>query len=295
MRWLSVARKGLRDQRWQVVGFGLTFTLMAASIVFLWPSYRTTVASIQLPQAVQALLGSDLAYSTAPGFVSAEYFSWIPILLIVYTVIQGTGAIAGEEGSGTIDLLMSQPITRWEMVVQKTIGVCVGAAIIAGFGFLGFLLSVPFVDINLTLKGAALASANMLPMAIFYYAVSLWFGAVLPNRAYAAGGATALTTLGYFFNTIAAAVHSLSGLKYASPFYYYGAGEPLVRGLDWDHVGLLLGISALFVVAAIRAFAGRDITIGGASNLRWSDVVGRVLGLQRYEPSATSPGSTSSA
>ncbi len=295
MRFLSVARKGLRDQRWQIVGFGLTFTLMAAAIVYLWPSYRTTVASIQLPQAVQALLGSDLAYSTAPGFVSAEYFSWIPILLIVYVVIQGTGAIAGEEGSGTIDLLMSQPVTRAGMMIEKTVGICVGAAIIAAFGFLGFLLSVPFVDINLTLKGAALASANMLPMSILYYSISLWFGAFLPNRAYAAAGAIALTTLGYFFNTIAAAVHSLSGVRYASPFYYYGAGEPLVRGLNWGHIGLLLGVSAVLVAAAIRAFAGRDITIGGASNIGWTDAIRRLLGVQRYEASEPSAERASSS
>ena len=275
---LNVVEKTLRDQKWQIVGFGIAFLVMAALIVYIWPSYRTTVASIQLPEAVQALLGSDLAYSTAPGFISAEYFSWIPILLIVYTIIQGTGAIAGEEGSGTIDLLMSQPLTRTNMVLQKTIGVCIGSALIAGFGFLGFLLSVPFVDIDLTLKGAALASANMLPMALLYYALSLWFGSVLPNRTYAAGGAIALATAGYFLNTIAAAVTSLSWLKYGSPFYYYGAGLPLVKGIDWAHVGLLVGIAALFVVLTLRSFSQRDITIGGASNLRLRDMLARVFG-----------------
>jgi ABC-2 type transport system permease protein len=275
---LNVIEKTLRDQKWQIVGFGLAFFVMAALIVYIWPSYRTTVASIQLPEAVQALLGSDLAYSTAPGFISAEYFSWMPILLIVYTITQGTGAIAGEEGSGTIDLLMSQPLTRTNMVIQKTVAVCIGSALIAAFGFLGFLLSVPFVDIAVTLKGAALASANMLPMSLLYYAVSLWFGSVLPNRTYAAGGAIALATAGYFLNTIAAAVSSLSWLKYASPFYYYGAGLPLVKGLDWAHVSLLLGIAALFVALTVRSFARRDITIGGASNLRLRDMLGRVVG-----------------
>jgi len=275
---LNVVEKSLRDQKWQIVGFGIAFLAMAALIVYIWPSYRTTVASIQLPEAVQALLGSDLAYSTAAGFVSAEYFSWIPILLIVYTVIQGTGAIAGEEGSGTIDLLMSQPLTRSGMVVQKTVAVCIGSALIAGFGFLGFLLSIPFVDIEITLKGAAMASANMLPMALLYYAVSLWFGSVLPNRAYASGGAIALATAGYFFNTIASAVSSLSWFKYGSPFYYYGAGLPMVKGIDWSHVLLLLGVAALFVALTVRSFARRDITIGGASNLRLRDMLGRVLG-----------------
>jgi ABC-2 type transport system permease protein len=275
---LNVVNKTLRDQKWQIVGFGIAFFLMAALIVYIWPSYRVTVASIQLPEAIQALLGSDLAYSTAPGFVSAEYFSWIPILLIVYTIIQGTGAIAGEEGSGTIDLLMSQPLTRANMAAQKTIAICIGSALIAAFGFLGFLVSVPFVDIDLTLKGAAFACANMLPMALLFYALSLWFGSVLPNRTYAAGAAIALATASYFFNTIAAAVHSLSWLKYASPFYYYGAGLPLVKGFDWPHVALLLGIAALFVVLTVRSFSRRDITIGGASNLSLRDVLSRAVG-----------------
>ncbi len=275
---LNVVSKTLRDQKWQIVGFGVAFFIMAALIIFIWPSYRVTVQSIQLPEAIQALLGSNLAYSTPPGFLSAEYFSWIPILLIVYTIIQGTGAIAGEEGSGTIDLLMSQPITRANMAIQKTVAITIGAALIAGFGLLGFLLSVPFVDINLSLKGCAMASANMLPIALLYYALSLWFGSVLPNRTYAAGAATGLTTAGYFLNTIATAVHSLSWLKYASPFYYYGAGQPLVSGFDWPHVGLLLGIAALFVALTVRSFSRRDITIGGASNLRLRDIFSRVVG-----------------
>lgn len=275
---LNVVKKSVRDQKWQIVGFGIAFLVFAMIDVYIWPSYKTTVASIQLPEAVQALLGSDLAYSTAAGFISAEYFSWIPILLIVYAIIQGTGAIAGEEGSGTIDLLMSQPLKRSSMVIEKTIAVCIGAAGVAAFGLLGFLLSVPFVDIAITLKGCALACANMLPIALFYYAVSLWLGSVLPNRAYASGGAIGLATAGYFFNTIAAVVHSLSWLKYASPFYYYGAGLPLVRGIDWAHVSLLLGVAAVFVALTVRSFGRRDITIGGASNLRLRDLVGRVLG-----------------
>ena len=118
-RIFNVASKSLRDQRWQIVGYGLALLSMAAMIVFIWPSYRTTVESMNLPQAVQAFLGSDLSYASAPGFVSAEFFSWIPVLLIVYAVVQGTGAIAGEEGSGTIDLLMAQPVARSTMALQK--------------------------------------------------------------------------------------------------------------------------------------------------------------------------------
>ena len=237
---LNVVEKSLRDQRWQIVGFGIAFLAMAALIVYIWPSYRTTVASIQLPEAVQAFLGSDLAYSTAPGFVSAEYFSWIPILLIVYTVIQGTGAIAGEEGSGTIDLLMAQPITRAEMVLQKTVAVCIGSALDRRLRVPGLS---PVDPVRRHRDHAEGRRAGVGEHAADHALVLRGLAVVRLGAAESGlsrpAARSALATAGYFFNTIATAVDSLSWLKYASPFYYYGAGLPLVKGIDWSHVSLL--------------------------------------------------------
>jgi ABC-2 type transport system permease protein len=277
-RYVNVSMKSLLDQRWQIIGFGLALLSMAALVVLVWPAYRSTVANIQLPEAVQALLGSDLSYATAAGFVSAEFFSWIPILLIVYAVIQGTGAIAGEESAGTIDLLMAQPLTRPAMVLQKCAAVVAGSALTVAIGYLGFGLTIPFVTIEISLGDAALASANMLPITLMFFSLSLWLGAVAPNRAYAAGGAIGVATAAYFANTIAAGVHQLSGLRFASPFYYYGAGLPLVKGIDWAHVSVLLGVAALFAALTLRSFQRRDITIGGASNVGFRALLRRAVG-----------------
>jgi ABC-2 type transport system permease protein len=274
----NVASKSLRDQRWQVIGYGLALLAMAAMIVFIWPSYRTTVESINLPQAVQAFLGSDLSYATAPGFVSAEFFSWIPLLLIVYAVVQGTGAIAGEEASGTVDLLMAQPVARSAMVLQKCLAFCVGAVLVVALGFVGFLVSIPFVSIAITLPDAAVASANLLPITLLFFTLSLWLGAVAANRGVAAGAAVAVATGTYFANSLASGVHAVSGLRYASPFYYYGAGLPLVKGIDWPHVTLLFGVAVLFLLLALRAFERRDIAIGGVASLRPRDLLRRVVG-----------------
>jgi len=251
---------------------------MAAMIVFIWPSYRTTVESIDLPQAVQAFLGSDLNYASAPGFVSAEFFSWIPVLLIAYAVVQGTGAVAGEEGSGTIDLLMAQPVARSTMLLQKCLAFCVGAALVVALGFMGFVVSIPFVSIDITVPDAAVASANLLPITLLFFTFSLWLGAVVPNRGVAAGVAVAVATATYFFNSLASGVDQVSGLRYVSPFYYYGAGLPLVKGIDWSHVALLMTTALLFLVLALRAFERRDLATGGAAFMGPRDLLRRVMG-----------------
>jgi ABC-2 type transport system permease protein len=67
-------------------------------------------------------------------------------------------------------------------------------------------------------------------------------------------------------------------LRYASPFYYYGAGLPLVKGIDWPHVALLFGVAVLFLVLALRAFERRDIAVGGVPSLRPRDLLRRVMG-----------------
>lgn len=275
---LSLVEKCLRDQKWQIVGFGLALLSMAALVVWLWPAYRETVKQIELPPAVQAFLGSDLNYASGPGFVSGEFFSWIPALLIVYAVIQGTGAIAGEESAGTIDLLLAQPVTRPAVVVQKCVAVCIGSILIVAGGFLGFAVSVPFVAIDFTLWDAALASANLLPITLFFFALSLWLGAVGPNRVWASGGAIAVATTGYFANTLATGIDALSWLRYGSPFYYFGAGLPLVRGIEWGHVAALLGTAVAFVLLAARSFERRDVMIGGSAALTLRDVARRVAG-----------------
>ena len=259
----SVFTKSLRDQKWQIVGFGIALAVIGALDVFIWPAYRDALQNLQVPPALQAFLGSDLSIATGPGFLSSEFFSWTPILLIVYAVMQGTGAIAGEEGSGTLDLLLSQPVARRDVLVQKVAATCLGSALMVTVGAAGFFVSVPFVDINVTLRAITMAMANMLPITLLFFALSLWLGSTAPSRGVAAGCAIGVVTAAYFVNTLANGVRSLDSLKYASPFYYYGAGLPLVRGISWPHVVLLLGVAATFVMLALRAFERRDVATGG--------------------------------
>jgi ABC-2 type transport system permease protein len=269
--------KTLEDDRLQILGYGLTLAVMAAVIVYLWPSYEDTLVTVDLPPALEALLGSSLSFATGPGFISAEFFSWIPALLLVYAIVKGTGAVAGEESAGTMDLLLAQPVRRGELVLDKTFAFLAGSVLIVLIGWLGFAVSLPFIDIDVTLADAFAACANMLPITWLFFGVSLWLGVMAPSRGVAAAVATGLATASYFVNALAAGVDAISGLRYVSPFYYYGAGLPLVEGLNWAHVTLLCGIALAFVLLALRGFERRDVTTGGATGLRFGDVLRRAL------------------
>lgn len=267
----SILRKSLQDQRWQVVGFGLVLAIVAALDIFIWPAYRETFQNVELPPAFEAFLGGgDLSIATGPGFLSAEFYSWIPILLVVYAIIQGTGATAGEESSGTLDLLLAQPVRRTHLVLAKTAAVIIGSVLIVAIGYAGFLVSMPFVEIKVSLADTAIANTNMLPITLFFFGLSLWLGTLAPSRAMAVAGAIGVATAAYFVNTIAEAVDQLDPLKFASPFYYFGAGQSLVHGFTWWHVLLLLGIAVACVALALRVFDGKDIGVSTGWDVRKS-------------------------
>ena len=261
---MSIFRKSLLDQRWSIIGFGLALLIMSSTSVLLWPSVRDTFQNFDLPPAVKAFLGTQLSLATGAGYLSARYFGWTDILLIVYVVIQGTGTIAGEEGSGTLDLLLAQPLRRRDVVIQKTAAVVVGATMITGAGWIGFVITVPFVGIDVSVWDALVACVNMLPITLLFFALSLWSGVVAPSRGVASAMVIGLATAWYFISTLANGVGGLDWLKWATPFYYYGAGQSLVDGLVWWHVALLVGIASALIALATRSFERRDISIGAA-------------------------------
>jgi ABC-2 type transport system permease protein len=278
---MNVLLKTLRDQRWQIAGFGVALAMIAALDVAVWPAYRDTLQNLEIPPALQALLGSDLSIATPAGFLSSEFFSWTPVLLIVYGVIAGTGAIAGEDGAGTLELLLAQPVARRRVAAEKLAATAVGLVLTLCIAYLGFAVTVPFIAIDIGLRDIAAGVANMLPIALLFFTLSLWLGCVAPGRGLAVAVAVALATAAYVANTFAQGIDALHWLRHFTPFYYYGAGTPLVDGIDFAHAGLLLALAALFAVLAVDAADRRDVAGGGDVDLarifrRWRRAGGEV-------------------
>jgi ABC-2 type transport system permease protein len=109
----------------------------------------------------------------------------------------------------------------------------------------------------------------MVPIALMFFTLSLWAGAAAPSRGMAAGAVIGIVTMAYFLYTLSNGVESLRWMRYATPFYYYGSGLPLIRGIEWWHAGLLTGLAVVFLAMSVRMFERRDIASGnGELNLR---------------------------
>jgi beta-exotoxin I transport system permease protein len=250
--------KTLRDLRWQVLWYGLGLGVLAATSVALYPSVKEQLADFDIPAALEGLVG-DNPLSSPQGYLSARFFSWSVLIMAMFAVMAGTSALAGEEANGTADLLMSCPLERSRIVLEKAAAILVAILTICAVTSVGWLVSVPPVEIDIPLGDLLVATFNMAPITLLYVLVAMWAGATLPNRRVATGIATAAVIVAFFVNYFAGTVDALEPLGWLSPFFYYDGENVLSEGVAPWRVGVLLAASVTFFAAALYSFERRDI------------------------------------
>jgi ABC-2 type transport system permease protein len=260
---ISVFGKALRDLRWQVFWYGLGFALLAALVVYIYPSYRDQLADFEIPEAFEAFLGEAGNYATPEGYLTAEFFSWAPILLVVFAIMQGTNMLAGEEAAGTMDILLAQPISRTRLLLEKLAAFVAGTMGIALLTMAGWLVSVPFADIQVDWADLVVATLNMVPVTLVFGAFALMASVALPGRGQATGLVTAVAVATFMLNYLASLVDILEPARWLSPFYYAGTTDVLSEGMDWPKFGVMVILFAAFTAVSLRAFDERDVGVRG--------------------------------
>ncbi|MCC6533005.1 MAG: ABC transporter permease [Burkholderiales bacterium] len=124
----AIARKELRERlrsRW-VLAVAAVFTLFALTIAYFGAAQQGTIG----------FKGIEL---TIASLVSLAIY-----LVPLIALILGYDAIVGERERGSLDLLLSLPLTRAELLLGKFLGLASALAVstFAGFGLVGILLVV---------------------------------------------------------------------------------------------------------------------------------------------------------
>lgn len=263
MSRFPISAKTLRDYRTSFVSAGVVLLLMAVFAISIYPSYSEGLEGLELPSGLEGFLGEAESITSPEGFISAEFFSWIPLLLIVIAVIAGTGITAGDEAAGTLELLLAQPVSRRRVLLERSAGAAAGVILAALAGMPGFIVTKLIVDFDVSNWRLLAASINMIPPTLLFLAFSLWMSTTLPTRTAASTLSIGLVVATYVMNLVGSSVASLEWLRWFSPFYWSDASRVLIHGFDFARAGGLLVVGVLFLLLALRSFERRDIASGG--------------------------------
>lgn len=257
-----VARWTLRDQRGGVIGLSLTTFGLALMMALIYPSYRDSFADIEIPAYFEAFLGEAGDFGSPEGFLTAEVFSWLPIVVAVFAVVWGTGTLAGDEAAGQLDVLLSEPITRAALLVGKALGLAVGLTIVMLSIFPGVWIGALVADMEIGAGRLLAACVSQVPLVLLYLSVGLVAAAALPTRRAAAVVTTAALVAAYTLQIIAGAVPDLADLGKLTPLYWADASRELVRGpqpLRWI---AMLAVAIAVTAVAVALFRRREIGSG---------------------------------
>lgn len=261
----SVGLKTLHDQRRALTAWSLSLALLVAMYVAIWPSLRDQPSMSdflnKMPKAFRALFaasGADM--STPVGYVQVELLSFMgPMLLIIYSVTSGAGAIAGEEDRHTLDLLLANPVSRTRVVLEKLAAMTAGTALLGAVTAVALLGEGSLARMALPAGNVAAAMVHLALLALVFGTMALATGAATGNSALSRALPAVVAVMAYVVNGLGSVVSWLKPAQKFSPFYQYSGHDPLRHGLSW--LAILVAVATILVLTAIAvtAFRRRDV------------------------------------
>lgn len=266
----GVFRKTLRDLLGPVAAWGIGLAILAVAMVFVFSSVRDNGALQKwdaivrgLAPAILAFVGGEDIASVAEfeGFMRMELLNFVPAILAIFAVAEGSAAIAREEERRTIDLLMAQPVRRWRVVVEKFAAMAVGAYAIAATTGLGLLIATRVVRVEHPWHRLVLGAANAVPPALVVGALSLLGSCTLRRRLHAAILGGAFLVASFFLNVVGQVADLIRPWRKLSVFYWYTVTPPLSGEIVTPQIVLLAVVAAILVAAAAVAFGRKDLAV----------------------------------
>jgi ABC-2 type transport system permease protein len=261
----TVYAKWLWDSRRSLLGWTLAILFVGCGYAAFWPTMNNEELQELLenyPQAIlEALNYTDIA--SPEGYLGATVYGLIVgLLMIVFTVAAGTRTIAGEEEAGILDLTLSQPVSRVSMALQRIAAVITAIVVIVAVFWLAMLVlagPAQFEDIP-----AARFAAMHLHLALFatlFATLAFAAGAATGRRAWAYVVGAGAALLAYALSGLLPQLEGLEWVKDYSAFTWLNGSSPLSNGADLAHLGIMAGLSLLFVAVGTWAFRRRDVAV----------------------------------
>ncbi|MBC8279942.1 MAG: ABC transporter permease subunit [Chloroflexi bacterium] len=263
----NVFLKTLRDQRRSLCWWVLGVVALSLFTVLFYPSIADAPEFDEmlenLPEALSRAMLGDVTDLTSPeGYLNSQLFVFmIPLVFLIFTVARGSGAVAGEEERGTLELLLSYPIRRWKLVTDKFSAMASAIAIVAAGTWLSLFIGAAMVDMEIGAWRLAEATFSAAWLSLVFGTFALALGSATGKRNMSIGITAGLAAGAYLLNAMAPLSETLEPTRKFSPFYYYSSSDPLSNGLDPLHVLVMAGLVAVFLVIATLTFERRDIGV----------------------------------
>lgn len=266
MRW-EVFKNTLRYSWQPTLLWGAGLASMMLLFVLLTPALEgldLVGLFAQLPPAILAAagVGDDIALlGTAEGLIALGFFGKFAIIFSAFPVVMGLRTTSAEEADGTLDVVLSLPLQRSQIIFEKFLAYSLDIVLLVVLLLGGLVLGVALVDFDLELTGLALVTINLIPVLVFVLAFTIFVGALINQRQTVVMIVTGFIMASFIIQTVGGMSEAgwMEAIEATSFFTYYNVETILKQGIVVAHVAGLLGLTAALVWGSQVVFMRRDV------------------------------------
>ncbi len=254
----------IKFRRNGIIGWGLGLCFFPLLYISIYPSVAEEMAGLADLEIYQAM-GVNLG--TFEDWVASILFLFVPMILSIYAFINGTGTLAAEEEDGRLEMMVTLPLERWQIVTAKAIALSIATfiilVIVSLVSALVFLGIQSQVETDVSVVTLVLSMLATWPLVFAMAMMSMFFAAFCSRRRIAALIMTAILISAYFGANLITQVSSLESLEPIFLFSYLDStANGVVNGQATGDVMVLMGLGLVSFVLAVYFFSQRDLTVG---------------------------------
>jgi ABC-2 type transport system permease protein len=256
----------LRQRRWYTTWWTFGVSAFVAIEIAFYPSFKNQFAQLnqtidKLPSGVKGFLGDSGNYFSAQTYLNSRVFYLVvPLLLAILMIGLGSALLAREERNGTIELLLSRPVSRSRLLLSKALSGLLISGIVTLVSLIICILLSQAVGLPNSVKEITGAMLLTYLLCLIFGSFAFMLTAI---GGHVRSSAVGLTT--FFFIT----TYVLTGLEGTAswlhtpskllPYHYFHPQQMLDGHFAWGTVISYSLVSLAFGVIAWLAFRRRDI------------------------------------
>ena len=265
----GLLRKAVRESLAITIVIGLGLCSIEILFARILPAFYSEMSDniLRLPfvrKMIAAGLGIEAGAEMGPTTMMAMVWTHPVVLALVWTlaISAGTRVPAAEVDRGTIDVLLSLPVSRAGVLAAEVAVAFFCGAFVVALGFCGNLVGGWPLDTETvgTVGQRLWVCANLGALYAAVFGVSSLFSALSDRRGRAVAGAVAFVIAIFVLNFLAAFSKPMHQISFLSVLDYYRPLFVLQNSVvPVCDILVLLAVGSISWIAAAVIFAHRDI------------------------------------
>ena len=265
--WLSfkITIQMIKDNLKITLILTLLFMGMAAMYAGMYPQFKDAMSEMMesgLGESFNFFRGAEDMASYV-GFLNIELYQifWLLILAILIGFISSS-LISKEIEAKTIDLLMANPVSRKQILVEKYLGI-IPSILIINFATMATVMAITSaIGEELDFSYLFLTHLVSIPYFLAIAAIGLFISVIINEKMKASIIMIAIIVGMYIFETISLMIPDYKSMGLVSLTHYFDPSDTLMAGtIDGVGVVVLIVVILECLLVSMFVFERRDINV----------------------------------